>query len=138
MMRRLSKAWLAIAVVLAAGACGSDNNSTSPIVGASGTWSLQAINGSALPVTLGSGSQALAVLGSTLTISANGNYNEVVTVRVAGDATNTTLTEFGTWTFANGVVTFNDQSDGIIYTGTVTDNTLTENSGNFVSVYSRQ
>jgi hypothetical protein len=137
-MRRLSKAWLAVAVVLTVGACGSDDNSTGPFVGASGSWSLQQINGSALPVTLGSGSQAIAVLGSTLTISSNGNYNEAVTVRVAGDATNTTLSEFGTWTFTNGVVTFNDQTDGIIYTGTVTGNTLTENSGSFVSVYTRQ
>lgn len=135
-MRRFSKAWLTVAVVLAASACGSD--STSPIVGANGTWSLQAINGSALPVTLRTGSDALAVLGSTLTISADGSYNELVTVRPAGATTNTILSETGTWSFANGVVTFNDQTDAIVYTGTVSGNTLTENSGGFISVYSRQ
>lgn len=138
-MKRFSKAWLAAAIVLAAGACGSnDSNVTSPIFGASGTWSLQSINGTGLPVTLGSGTQTVAVLASTLTISDNGNYNEVVTLRPFGATTNTVLTEVGTWTFANGVITFNDQTDGIIYTGTVSGNTLTENSGNFVSVYARQ
>ena len=135
-MRRFPKAWLAVAIALAAGACGSD--STSPILGASGTWSLQAINGTALPVTLGSGTQSVTVVASTLTILDNGNYNEVVTLRPAGTATNSTFTEIGTWTFANGVVTFNDQTDAIIYTGAVSGNTLTENTGTFVSVYSRQ
>jgi hypothetical protein len=136
-MRRLSKAWVAAAIVLGASACGS-SDSTSPIVGASGTWSLQAINGTALPVTLNSGAQAVTVLASTLTISSNGNYNEIVTIRPAGTTTNTTLTEIGTWTFANGVVTFNDQTDAFTYTGTVNGNTLTENSGSFVSIYARQ
>lgn len=135
-MRRLPKAWLAAAIVLAAGACGSD--STSPLLGASGTWSLQTINGTPLPVTLGSGVQAVTVLASTLTISDNGNYNEVVTLRPAGTTTNTTFTETGTWSLANGVVTFNDRTDAITYTGTVNGSTLTENTGTFISVYARQ
>jgi hypothetical protein len=137
-MRRFSRAWIAVAVLVAAAACGSDDDSTSPIVGASGTWALQSINGSALPVTLGSGSQAVSVIASTLTISSNGNYNEVVTLRPAGATTNTTFTEIGTWSVSNGVVTFNDQTDGITYTGSVSGNTLTENTAGFVSVYSRQ
>jgi hypothetical protein len=107
-------------------------------VGANGTWALQSINGSALPVTLGSGSQAVSVIASTLTISSNGNYNEVVTLRPAGATANTTFTEIGTWSVSNGVVTFNDQTDGITYTGSVSGNTLTENTAGFVSVYARQ
>jgi hypothetical protein len=137
-MRRFSRAWIAVAVLAAATACGSDDDSTSPIVGASGTWSLQSINGSALPVTIGSGTQAVSVIASTLTISSNGNYNEVVTLRPAGASSNTTFTEIGTWSFTNGVVTFNDQTDGITYTGSVNGNTLTENTAGFVSVYARQ
>jgi hypothetical protein len=35
-------------------------------------------------------------------------------------------------------VTFNDQTDGITYTGDVSGNTLTETTPGFVSVYSRQ
>jgi len=136
-MRRFSRAWLAVAILVAAGACGSDD-STSPTLGASGTWSLQSINGSALPVTIGSGTQAVTVVASTLTISSNGNYNEVVTLRPVGATTNTTFTETGTWSFANGVVTFNDQTDAITYTGSVNGNTLTENTAGFVSVYMRQ
>ncbi|SRR5690349_21488204 len=136
-MRRFAKAWTAVALLVAAGACGSD--STSPFAGASGSWSLQTINGGALPVILGSGSQAVTVLASTLTISDNGNYNEVVTLRPAGTTSNTTFTEVGTWTFTNGTITFNDQTDGIIYQGVVSGNTLTENNqGQFVSVYARQ
>lgn len=137
-MRRFSRAWIAVAVLVAAAACGSDDDSTSPIVGANGTWALQSINGSALPVTLGSGSQSVSVIASTLTISSNGNYNEVVTLRPAGATTNTTFTEIGTWSVSNGVVTFNDQTDGITYTGNVNGNTLTENTAGFVSVYARQ
>ena len=136
-MRRFPKAWVAVAMLVAAGACGSDD-STSPPLGASGTWSLQTINGTALPVTIGSGSQAVSVISSTLTISSNGNYNEVVTLRPLGAASNTIFTETGTWSFTNGVVTFNDQTDGITYTGSISGNSLTENTGGFVSVYSRQ
>jgi len=124
-------------MLVAAVACGSDD-STSPVLGASGTWSLQTINGTALPVTIGSGSQAVSVISSTLTISSNGNYNEVVTLRPLGAASNTIFTEIGTWSFTNGVVTFNDQTDGITYTGSISGNSLTENTGGFVSVYARQ
>jgi len=124
-------------MLVAAAACGS-NDSTSPPLGASGTWSLQTINGTALPVTIGSGSQAVSVISSTLTISSNGNYNEVVTLRPLGAASNTIFTEIGTWSFTNGVVTFNDQTDGITYTGSISGNSLTENTGGFVSVYARQ
>ena len=136
-MRRFPKAWVAVAMLVAAAACGS-NDSTSPPLGASGTWSLQTINGTALPVTIGSGSQAVSVVSSTLTISSNGNYNEVVTLRPLGAASNTIFTEIGTWSFTNGVVTFNDQTDGITYTGSISGNSLTENTGGFVSVYARQ
>ena len=136
-MRRFPKAWVAVALLIAAGACGSDD-STSPAIGASGTWSLQTINGTALPTTIGSGSTAVSVIASTLTISSNGNYNEVVTLRPLGATSNTTFTEIGTWSFANGVVTFNDQTDGVTYTGAITGNSLTENTAGFVSVYARQ
>jgi len=80
----------------------------------------------------------VTVFASTLTISANGNYNEVVTLRPAGTTSNTTFTETGTWTITNGFVTFNDQTDGITYTGLVNGNTLTENTTGFTSVYVRQ
>ena len=89
-------------------------------------------------MTIGSGSQAVSVISSTLTISSNGNYNEVVTLRPLGAASNTIFTETGTWSFTNGVVTFNDQTDGITYTGSISGNSLTENTGGFVSVYARQ
>jgi len=137
-MRRFSRAWIAVAVLVAASACGSDDDSTSPVVGASGTWALLSINGAALPTTIGSGTQAVSIIASTLTISSNGNYNEVITLRPAGASSNTTFTEIGTWSFSNGRVTFNDQTDGITYTGDVTGNTLTENTAGFVSVYARQ
>jgi hypothetical protein len=137
-MRRFQpKVWIAAATLAVVGACGSD--STSPNnVGASGTWSLQSINGSALPITLGSGTAAVTIFASTLTISANGNYNEVVTLRPAGTTSNTTFTEVGTWTSTNGLVTFNDQTDGITYNGSVSGNTLTETTPGFTSVYARQ
>jgi hypothetical protein len=137
-MRRLfPKVWIAAAVLAIAGACGSDD-STSPTLGASGSWSLQTINGAVLPVTIGSGLDAVTVLASNLTISSNGNYQEVVTLRPAGTTTNTTFTEVGTWSIVNGTVTFNDQTDGITYQGVVSGNTLTEITSGFTSVYARQ
>ena len=136
-MRRFPKAWVAVAVLVVAGACGS-NDSTSPTFGADGTWSLQSINGSGLPTTIGSGNQAVTIVASTLTISSNGNYNEVVTLRPLGTTTNSTFTETGTWSITNGVVTFNDLTDGITYTGSVSGNSLTESVPGFVSVYARQ
>ena len=136
-MRRFPKSWIAIAILVAAGACGSDD-STSPNIGASGTWSLQSINSAVLPTTIGSGNQAVTIVSSTLTISSNGNYNEVITLRPAGTTTNTTFTETGTWSISSGVVTFNDLTDGITYTGTMSGNTLTETTPGFVSVYARQ
>ena len=52
------------------------------------------------------------------------------------------LTPDFSWTPPNPTpgqpVTFNDQTDGITYTGNVSGNTLTESTAGFVSVYARQ
>lgn len=131
------KRFLLCLAVLMLAACGGD--STSPTTRVSGTWHLRSINGTSLPYTFPPDNGTTAtVTGSTLTLSDNGSYNEVVSLRlVSANATNNaTVTEVGTWTANGGAITFNDNTDQATYQGSVSGNTLTEIVGGFTEVYS--
>jgi hypothetical protein len=64
-----------------------------------------------------------------LTLNSNGTYIDVATFSNAGSST-----EQGLWSINNNLITFEDQTDGITYTGSVSGSVLTEtfsNNGNF-------
>lgn len=122
----------ALALVLVA-ACGGD--STGPGVTVSGTWHLQTIDGAQLPVSTTINGQPVTITADVLTMAQNGTYTDQTSV-VSGSVT-ATRTEAGTWTAAAGSVTFDDQTDGILYAGSVSGNTLTEIIGTSTQVYTR-
>lgn len=136
----LMKRMLALFSLLALAACGSDAT-TGPAGGSvSGTWNLRTINGSALPVVLQTTSGNVTVISSVLTLNPSGGaYNEVTSLSAISGATTVTgtQTEVGTWFANGGAITFNDQTDQVVYQGSVSGNTLTEIVNGFTEVYSR-
>jgi hypothetical protein len=121
--------------------CGT-TDSTAPNNGAiAGTWDLRSVNGTNLPyVVPTSSTTSNAITTSVLTLSNDGTYNEVTTIEQhdGNTSSTTSVTELGTWSAVNGFVTFDDQTDGLSYTGSISGNTLTETYGSYTSVYSRR
>jgi hypothetical protein len=125
-----------IALLLAVVALAACNDSTSPNGNASGTYSLRTINGSNLPYTFSDNS---VLTSDQLTLNSNGTYIDVATFSNAGSST-----EQGLWSINNNLITFEDQTDGITYTGSVSGSVLTETfnsngsvSGSVTEVYQK-
>lgn len=116
------------AVLTLATAC-QDNNSTSPTVSLNGSWSLRTLNGQSLPVTINGSS---TIISETLTLNNDGSYNDV-----ASYSNGSTFNEFGFYSVNNNVITFTDQTDGIVYSGSVSGDVLTEIDGSFTAVYQK-
>ena len=113
-----------ILAVFALAAC--NNDSTSPNGSVVGSYSLRTVNGSNLPYTFSDGSVLVA---DQLTLNSNGTY-----VDIASFSNSTSSTEQGFWSISNNLITFNDQTDAINYTASVSGSVLTEtfnNNGNF-------
>jgi len=138
-MRRF---FLLAAVLVSAAAC--QNDSTSPNVQLTGTYNLRTINGQTLPYTFTDNQTGRleTVVADQLTLTATGSdfgdYQDVATLE---DNSGTfTSTEFGTYSAINGSITFNDQTDGIQYGGSLSGNVLTEisNNGTLTEVFQKQ
>lgn len=119
---------LAAAFTLAT-ACNA-NDATSPTTSIAGTWSLRTLNGATVPVNLGS----TTLVGEQLTLNNDGSYNDI-----ASYSNGTTFQEVGFYSVSNNLITFNDQTDGIQYTGSISGNVLTEvsSNGQFTSVFQK-
>ena len=90
---------------------------------------LRTLNGQTLPVALGSG----AVLDAEqLRLNNDGSYSDI-----ASYSDGTSFTEVGFYDINNNLITFQDQTDGISYTGSVSGDVLTESNNGFVGVYQR-
>ena len=121
--------------VIALAAC--NNDSTSPNGSVVGSYSLRTINGSNLPYTFSNGD---VLISDQLTLNSNGTYVDIATFSNSGSNQ-----EVGTWSVNNNLVSFNDQTDGISYTGSVSGSVLTETfnnnnnniSGSVTEVYQR-
>jgi hypothetical protein len=110
--------------VFALAAC--NNDSTSPNGSVVGSYSLRTINGTNLPYTFSDGS---VLISDQLTLNSNGTYVDIATFSNAPSNS-----EQGTWSVNNNLISFNDQTDGISYQGSVSGSVLTEsfnNNGNF-------
>src|SRR5436305_6038063 len=123
-----------LAAVIALAAC--NNDSTSPNGSAQGSYSLHTVNGNPLPFTFSDGS---VLTSDQLTLNSNGTYIDVATFSNAGSST-----EQGLWSINNNLITFEDQTDGITYTGSVSGSVLTETfnsngsvSGSVTEVYQK-
>jgi hypothetical protein len=111
-MRRIAL----LGLIVALAAC--NNDSTSPNGSAVGNYSLHTYNGALLPVDLGNGD---ILTSDQLQLSANGTYIDQAQFSNGG-----TQTEQGNWSITNNLIYFNDLTDGIQYTGSLSGNVLTE------------
>ena len=122
-MRRF--ALLALAIGMAACA----NDATAPATSIEGSYSLQRINGTALPYTFSNG---LQLVGEQLVLNTDGTFTDVA--RYSNGQSNT---EVGYYTSLNGSITFNDQTSGRSYQGSLSGTVLTEIVNGFTQIYQK-
>src|SRR5689334_24383013 len=111
-----------IALFMAVIALAACNDATSPNGAASGTYTLRTINGFNLPYTFSDGS---VLVSDQLILNSNGTYSDQANFSNAGS-----IVENGLWSINNNLVTFNDQTDGINYTASLSGSVLTETFNN--------
>ena len=123
---------LAVGLVALA-AC--NNDSTSPNGSVTGTYTLQTVNGNALPFTFSDGA---VLVSDRLSLNGNGTYVDIATF-----SNGSTSTEQGLWSINNNLISFADQTDNISYQGSLSGSVLTESfpgtisSQSVTEVYSR-
>jgi hypothetical protein len=124
---------------LALAACGSDS-STAPAPTIAGTWTLQTINGSALPFTIAqTATSKIEVLSDVITISGTGSFTQTTSLRstTSGVATTQSVADAGTYVVNGSAVTLRFNSDGSTGTGSWSGDTITTTDGGFALVYKR-
>jgi hypothetical protein len=126
-----------IALLMAVIALAACNDATSPNGSAVGTYSLRTVNGSNLPYTFSDGS---VLVSDQLVLNSDGSYVDQAQFS-NGLQPNP---EQGFWSINNNLITFNDQTDGINYTASLSGSVLTETfnnnggfSGSVTEVYQR-
>ena len=124
-MRRLLP--FAFAAVALTAACNSD--STGPNGSIVGTYSLRTINGSPLPYQVGYNQ---TITSEQLALNNDGSYSDI-----AYYSNGTSYQEVGYYSANNNAITFNDQTDGITYQGSVSGNVLTEINGGYTAAYQK-
>jgi hypothetical protein len=125
-MRRMMTGILAL--VLGVAAC-SSSDATSPTVSIVGTYTLKSVNGSPLPYAF---SSALTLTSDVATLRADGSYTDIATYN-----NRTMTTEQGTYSNYNGAITFNDLTDNVVYSGSLSGSVLTEISGSYTEVFQK-
>lgn len=121
-----------LGLIVALAAC--NNDSTSPNGSAVGSYSLATYNGATLPVDI----NGSVLTSDQLTLNNNGSYTDVATF-----SDNSSQTESGSWSISNNLITFNDFTDNLVYTGSLSGTVLTETftvtgGGSITEVYQRQ
>lgn len=124
-MRRFMLAMLLPIALMACG--GSDNSTTGPTLASlAGTWRLQTVNGSPLPVTIASsGTVKTEILSQVATVDANGTFTEVTQSRttIGTDVTVNTLPSTGTISLNGNLLTVTVTGSGA-GTGTLNSSTM--------------
>jgi hypothetical protein len=124
-----------IALFLAVIALAACNDATSPNGSVAGTYTLRTVNGFNLPYTFSDGS---VLISDQLVLNADGSYFDQARFSNAPE-----IDEQGFWSVNNNLITFNDENDGVNYTGSLSGTILTEtfndgNSGSVTEVFERQ
>lgn len=105
--------------VLALAAC---NDATSPNGSAIGSYSLRTVNGFNLPYTFSDGS---VLIGDQLVLDSDGSYTDQAQFSNRSD-----LFAQGFWSINNNLISFNDETNGINYTASLSGTVLTETFNN--------
>ena len=98
------------------------NDATSPNGSPVGTYTLRTINGSNLPYTFSDGS---VLVSDQLVLDADGSY-----IDQSNFSNRQSFVEQGFWSISNNLITFNDETDGINYTASLSGTVLTETFNN--------
>ena len=124
-----------IALFMAIIALAACNDATSPNGSAAGTYSLRTVNGFNLPYTFSDGS---VLISDQLVLDTDGSYIDQAHFSNRPDAM-----EQGFWSINNNLISFNDETDGINYTASLSGSVLTETfnntggSGSITEVFER-
>src|SRR5205814_3773626 len=103
-----------------------------------GNYSLMMVNGQSVPYQFSTNQGVLLRLNSSvLTLNSDGTYTEV-SQWTSSQSGNYSLTELGTYSNTNGSITFYDQTDNVVYKGSLSGAVLTEISGGLTQVYQKQ
>ncbi|MEP6618783.1 MAG: hypothetical protein ABJE47_05695 [bacterium] len=97
---------------------------------AAGRYTLQSVNGTALPFTFPNN---VAVVSEILILDPNGTFQDIAT-RSDGAA----VTDVGNYTVVGNRVTFSDQTVLLLYSGDISGNVLTTLVGTFTERWQRQ
>ncbi|MBC7673406.1 MAG: hypothetical protein H7247_13390 [Polaromonas sp.] len=116
-----------LALALGLAACATD--ATAPSTSVEGSYSLQRINGTALPYTFSNGVQLVS---DRLVLGTDGTFTDI-----ARYGNGQSSTEVGYYTSLNGSITFNDQTSGITYQGSLSGTVLTQIVSGFTQTYQK-
>lgn len=116
-----------LALALGLAACATD--ATAPSTSVEGSYSLQRINGTALPYTFSNGVQLVS---DRLVLDTDGTFTDI-----ARYGNGQSSTEVGYYTSLNGSITFNDQTSGITYQGSLSGTVLTQIVSGFTQTYQK-
>ena len=105
--------------IFALAAC---NDATSPNGSVAGTYTLRTIDGFDLPYTFSDGS---VLLSDQLVLNSDGSYFDQAHFSNRQD-----FVEQGFWSINNNLITFNDETDAINYTASLSGSILTETFNN--------
>jgi hypothetical protein len=134
------RAFTTLFLALLAVGCGGD--ATGPTTASvAGTWSLQSINGIALPyVVAQTGGDKVEITGDVFTAVATGSFTQLTTVRttLSGQVTTQSVADAGSWSMSGTAVTFQFNSNGSVGTGSLSGNTLTVTDAGYAYIYRKQ
>jgi hypothetical protein len=137
-MRRSFLTTLLLATTLLAG-CGSDT-STGPRQTIVGTWSLQSINGAALPYVAQTDVGTIEILGDRIVVSADGTFTDALVVRVTSNTNvvTSTINDTGNYTVNGTAVEFVFASDNTSGTAALSGDNFTFADGGVSWAYQRE
>ena len=124
-----------VALFMALIALAACNEATSPNGSAAGTYSLRTINGFNLPYTFSDGS---VLISDQLVLDTDGSFTDEAHFSNRSD----TMKQ-GFWSISNNLISFNDETDGVNYTASLSGTVLTETfndtggSGSITEVFER-
>ena len=136
-MNRYASVAVLIAVVGALAAC---DRTTSPKGGMNATFDLTSMDGTSLPYTKTLGTATLRITSDVLVLHTDGSYEDSTTYGVpSGDRMQLSTTiERGTYSVSGNTITFNSQTTGGRYSGTINGTTLTESVNGRTPIYERR
>jgi hypothetical protein len=127
-------------VVAAVALAACDRGATSPKGAIDARYELQSINGTSLPYTKTLGTATLRITSDVLLLHGDGTYEDSTIYAIpSGQYVQRSITiERGKYSISDGMVAFNDQSNGGRYSGVINGTTLTQSVNGLTPVYERR